>query len=95
MLDVITKCWDANPLKRPNADELHKSLENFRDIYYHYTKDPLIHDQIEKADEINKRLPPFNATTISNTTHHLAVYTGRQLDFEELIGEQNFSDCIL
>jgi len=52
MLDVITKCWDANPLKRPNADELHKSLENFRDIYYHYTKDPLIHEQFEKEDEI-------------------------------------------
>jgi len=95
MLDVITQCWNNNPLKRPNADELYKLLNNFRDIYFYYSKDPLIHNQFSKADEINKQLLPFNATTISNTTHFLAIYTSRHLNFEKLIGEQNFSDCIL
>src|SRR5205085_6006339 len=51
ILDIIQQCWDADPLKRPKAEELcglFDKLDN--EIGY-----SLIYHQISEADKINKQ----------------------------------------
>ena len=54
ILDIIQQCWDADPLKRPKADELEKLLWDLWNDSY--SKNAIINKQIEEADEINEKL---------------------------------------
>ena len=61
ILDIIQQCWDADPLKRPNASRL---VDLFRDLWYKtdnsiadYEESAIINKQIKEADEINEQLP--------------------------------------
>ncbi|GET51343.1 kinase-like domain-containing protein [Rhizophagus irregularis DAOM 181602=DAOM 197198] len=94
ILDVINQCWDADPLKRPNAYELHHLLY---DLYFDINNrvDSIIYGQAKEADEINKK--SFSTvqsslsftSTLSYTTHPQAVYTSRLLDFKNLPEPKN------
>ena len=95
ILDVIQQCWDADPLKRPEAKELYKL---FRDLHYesegYYGEDATIKKQIKEADDINKKSPssvePSSSTGIlSYITHSQAIYTSRLLDFKNLPEPKN------
>lgn len=47
----MNQCWDAGPLKQPNADELQGLLwKLYRDID---KEDPVIYGQVKEADDIN------------------------------------------
>ena len=85
ILDIIKQCWDADPLKRPKAEELKKL---FYDLRYNIYK---IYKQGEEADEINKNLPLLSSLTgtLSYTTHPQAIYTSRLLDFKNLPEPKN------
>src|SRR3954451_24799203 len=54
ILDIIQQCWDADPLKRPKADKLQKSLW---DLYNdaNYKENSIISKQIKEADKINNK----------------------------------------
>ncbi|CAB4408526.1 unnamed protein product [Rhizophagus irregularis] len=94
LFDIIIQCWDANPLKRPNANELEKSIwglfVNIRDY-----ENSAIYKQAKEADEINKNSPlkvqsTLSSTgTLSYTTHPQAVYTSKLLDFKNLPEPKN------
>ncbi|RGB40640.1 hypothetical protein C1646_687322, partial [Rhizophagus diaphanus] len=92
IFDIINQCWDADPLKRPNADELNKLIY---DLWAHvYGKvDSVIYKQVKEADDINNKLSfssPLKTTgTISYITHHQAVYTSRLFDFKNLLEPKN------
>ena len=93
ILDVIKQCWDADPLKRPNAKKLDDLLY---DLYNNaeYENSLIFNEQVEEADEINKQLPSLTATSLSTgvlsyTTHAQAVYTSRLLDFRNLPEPKN------
>ncbi|GBC18931.1 kinase-like domain-containing protein [Rhizophagus irregularis DAOM 181602=DAOM 197198] len=91
ILDIIKKCWDADPLKRPKANELYVSLY---DLYYDYRhNDCEINKQSKEADKINKKFTstslPYNGTTLSYTTNPQAVYTSRLLDYKNLPKPKN------
>ena len=87
--DIIQQCWDADPLKRPNASEL---ADLFRDFWNKanksgsgYNENAMINQQIKEADEINKQLPPLTIPStdiLSYATHPQAIYTSRLLDFK-------------
>ncbi|RGB22906.1 hypothetical protein C1646_729630, partial [Rhizophagus diaphanus] len=93
ILDIINQCWDADPLKRPNAVELYKLINNLRlDIFYDKV-DSVIYGQIKETNEINKKLsfssPLISTGTITYMTHPQAVYTSRLLDLKNLPEQKN------
>src|ERR1043166_4407894 len=47
ILDVIKQCWDADPLKRPKAEELNNLLKNLYDNV-NDEEQALINEQIKK-----------------------------------------------
>src|SRR5436853_1556629 len=63
ILDIIQKCWDADPSKRPKADELYKLFNSLwkktNKSYSSYEKNSEIEQQIREVEEINKQLPPL------------------------------------
>ncbi|CAB4397217.1 unnamed protein product [Rhizophagus irregularis] len=84
---IIHRCWDNDPLKRPNANELEILLAYKGEIIDEENTE--ICKQAEEADEINKDLPSLtallsNTNTLSYTTHPQAIYTSRILDFIDL-----------
>ncbi|CAB4420181.1 unnamed protein product [Rhizophagus irregularis] len=92
ILDIINQCWDADPLKRPNANELDNLFTSLSNSY-HRSKS-LISDQAKEADKINKKSstvqsPLSSTSTLSYITHPQAVYTSRLLDFKNLPEPKN------
>ncbi|POG67878.1 kinase-like domain-containing protein [Rhizophagus irregularis DAOM 181602=DAOM 197198] len=98
ILDIIKQCWDADPSRRPKAQELYKLVDNLYDELddSNYDDDSEIKKQAEEADKINEKFTstslPYNGTTLSYTTNPQAVYTSRLLDFKNLPEPKNAVD---
>ncbi|GBC38034.1 kinase-like domain-containing protein [Rhizophagus irregularis DAOM 181602=DAOM 197198] len=95
--DIINQCWDADPLKRPNAVESHKLFYNLWVDMLNKKVDSVIYKQVKETDEINKKLsfssPLISSdTSISYVTHPQAVYTSKLLDFKNLPEPKNADD---
>ncbi|CAB4420285.1 unnamed protein product [Rhizophagus irregularis] len=95
IFDIINQCWDADPLKRPNADELHELLWNYY-IDNRDNKDSEITKQIDEANKINFKLSSSTVQKTSSstsnllyTTHTQAIYTSRLLNFKNLPEPKN------
>ncbi|POG72259.1 kinase-like domain-containing protein [Rhizophagus irregularis DAOM 181602=DAOM 197198] len=91
ILNIIKQCWDADPLKRPNTNELYFLLHNLLN-----ESNTEIKRQIEEADKINEKLTTssslYTGPTLSYTTNPQAVYTSRLLDFKNLPEPKNAID---
>ncbi|GES93918.1 kinase-like domain-containing protein [Rhizophagus clarus] len=98
ILDTIKQCWDAEPSKRPKANELYNLLHDLcNDIYSNYYDSDLeINKQIEEVVKINEKLisisPTYTSTTLSYITNSRAIYTSRLLDFKDLPEPKNAID---
>ena len=90
-IKLAYKCTDADPEKRPTADEILKIIAFWKDAidkgqsnWPNYSEEQL--DELEKMkkifEEANKK--PFNPSTITATVHPNAVYTSRLLNFTNL-----------
>ena len=90
ILDIIQQCWDADPLKRPKAEELYYFFKNLYEKRYEGD----INKQIKEAYEINKKLSSLTASSnaLTYTTHAQAVYTSRLLNFKHLPEPNNADD---
>ncbi|POG78622.1 kinase-like domain-containing protein [Rhizophagus irregularis DAOM 181602=DAOM 197198] len=98
IFDIINQCWNADSLKRPDANELHELIMKlFRDIADNKV-DSVVYGQVKEADEINKESSstvqsPLSLSSTSAsllyTTHPQAVYTSRLLDFKNLPEPKN------
>ena len=68
--DLLEKCWDPDPKKRPTAQEIYDSTEMW---YNDPTQD--IKDQINKAEE--NRQSGMGIKKETKTPHSGAIYTSR------------------
>ena len=82
--DLINSCWKANPLQRPTANEVNKTLE---DWYYGIGKDIGLDKQVREARKAGKF--DNKPTNFSYQTHPRAIYTSRLLDYKNLPEPQN------
>ncbi|POG78676.1 hypothetical protein GLOIN_2v1536430, partial [Rhizophagus irregularis DAOM 181602=DAOM 197198] len=95
IVDIINQCWDADPLKRPNADEIKELMYSLYCDINLEKRDSIIYWQVKKADEINKKLsstvqlPLTSTNTLSYTSHSQAIYTSRLLDYKNLPEPKN------
>jgi serine/threonine protein kinase len=98
VLNAIQQCWDADPLKRPNAKELWSLFGDLsiKSMNFGCFENSTISNQIKEADEINKELPATSSSIgiLSYTTHPQAVYTSKLLDFQNLPGPKNADDNV-
>src|SRR6266540_6661353 len=86
-VNLMKKCWDEDPLKRPNASEIMNIIENwYRKIisgYINKESENIIKEFYE-ADKFLKQ----KQTNISTTKSHSRVYyTSRLLDFTRQLNE--------
>ncbi|CAG8493792.1 15971_t:CDS:2, partial [Funneliformis mosseae] len=78
ILDLIQRCWDADPSKRPDAENLCNSLKYLNDSYFG-DFNSLICKQTHEASDINEGLLDSSTNYLSNETHPKAIYTSRLL----------------
>ena len=96
--NLIDQCLDANPLKRPKADELHNIIYNWwNEIDNNKNKDDEdiefseFYKQYKEAEEFNESITSSSnaVSPTSYTTHPQAIYTSRLLDYKKLPEPQN------
>ena len=89
--DIAKKCVDADPLKRPTAEYLKESFDEW--YYYLANDDGEICEQINEVDEFNEKHLSFTKSPINTeftyTTHPQAIYTSRLLNFDNLPEPKN------
>ena len=93
VLYLIKSCLDANPLNRPNAKNLTRIFNEWRENISAYIKsienktEPLIKTeivkQLEETEKINDSSSASNLPSIKNM-HPGAIYTSRLLNFNNL-----------
>ena len=93
--NLIDQCLDADPLKRPTADQLYSIVCEFRGNRSNSNTE--FGKQYKEAEEFNKSVTsksntPLNISSPSYTTHPQAIYTSRLLDFKNLPEPQNSKD---
>ena len=91
--NLIDQCLDADPLKRPSADQLESIIDNWRGEVT-FGRNTKFYKQCKETEEFNKSVTSksnasLNISSPSYTTHPQAIYTSRLLDYRNLPEPQN------
>ena len=103
IVHLIKRCLDSNPLSRPKAEEIKKTLNQWSEelitaFKNHYVTDNYteIQKQIIEAENINKNLAVSSATStslgLSYKSRSENIYTSRLLNFNNLPEPKNTVD---
>ncbi|CAB4441663.1 unnamed protein product [Rhizophagus irregularis] len=81
-IDLMKKCWDSNPINRPNASEIEKLIISF---YNSYCRNEIKRDDNDKIEEQFKEAEKYrNSNKNNNPTIHIehieAVFTSRLIN---------------
>ncbi len=88
----MKKCWDEDPLKRPNASEvrkiIHDWISNIIDKNIN-EESKNIATEFYNADKVlkNKQVDISNISDISNKSHPQAYHTSHLLDYIKKLNE--------
>ncbi|CAB4408532.1 unnamed protein product [Rhizophagus irregularis] len=83
-VNLMKKCWNEDPLKRPSTSEVKKVIENW--IFYPRI-DKINEDLIDNIMEFINA--PIGHNNLATKSHPKACFTSRLLDFT------NLNDCII
>src|SRR5581483_3956080 len=94
-IDLMKRCWDSNPDKRPDVNEIHKSIQLFYDSYsLESGQNYKIKKQFQEAEEYRET----NLLLIENKrqmTHPQAIYISRLLNpFTKVLSKYDKSECL-
>ncbi|CAG8768913.1 213_t:CDS:1, partial [Ambispora leptoticha] len=82
LLDLMNKCWDAEPQNRPTANELANALKQlFEDLKNEKTK---LYKQVEEIKNSDQNSNQFTAIRLNYQTHKQASYTSRIFYYRSL-----------
>ena len=88
-VDLMKKCWDKDPLKRPDVSEIEDIINNWISIIIHdknvKEKSRNIIIEFYKADKFLKQKQTDTSNIIN--THSQAYHTSRLLDFTKKLNE--------
>jgi serine/threonine protein kinase len=74
-IDLMKRCWDSNPDKRPNINEIFDLMKLFNNS----RQQSEIEKQLEEAED-HRRSNPLSIEVIQSNTHPQAIYTSRLLN---------------
>ncbi|GES92915.1 kinase-like domain-containing protein [Rhizophagus clarus] len=87
IFELIEKCWDTDPLKRPKIAELRKVLGDLCNYNLEISK------QFEEVDKFNDKITCLTSPgMILYSKNSQAIYTSRFLDFDNLPEPKNADD---
>ncbi|POG77171.1 kinase-like domain-containing protein [Rhizophagus irregularis DAOM 181602=DAOM 197198] len=96
-VDLMKKCWNEDPLKRPASKEVLKIIKKW--IFRPY-KDDEVNDELKSniMEFINAPIGQHN--NLVTQFHPKACYTSRLLDFtskklNEILESENLNDCVI
>ena len=84
-IDLMKKCWDEDPSKRPNASKIEDIIKNWhKNICHKENIDENIREEFYEADKFLKQKQTNVSTFIS---HPQAYHTSRLLDFTKQLNK--------
>ncbi|RGB29134.1 kinase-like domain-containing protein [Rhizophagus diaphanus] len=78
-VDLMKKCWDEDPLKRPSSEEVLKIIRKW--IYFPYDKNIKDIDEELKCNIMEFINAPIEHNILVTKSHPQACYTSRLLNF--------------
>ncbi len=96
-INLMKKCWDENPLKRPNASEVKNIIKNWLDIIRNSVKNDNIAIEFWKSEEKQTDVFKDINDKLIIKSHLQAYHTSHLLDFSiklnEILEKEN-SECL-
>ncbi|RHZ60342.1 hypothetical protein Glove_355g49 [Diversispora epigaea] len=95
LVDIMKRCWDAKPERRPTIKELGVDFLNYTKYVKNEIKESEIYKQIEECNRLNLTNPVDNNNTNRSTsydTHPSAIYTSRGFNFKNLPKPKNLNE---
>ena len=92
-IDLMKKCWDKDPVKRPKASEIKKIIDTWISIIIDKDVSGMLNNiaiEFYKADKVleSKQTNISNTSDIiNNKSHPQAYHTSRLLDFTQKLNE--------
>src|SRR6266498_3615894 len=93
-IDLMKKCWDKDPLKRPDVSEIADTIKNWISIILDNVDDENIKEksrniiiEFYKADKFLEQKQTDTSNVINNKSHSQAYHTSRLLDFTKKLNE--------
>ncbi|CAB5095971.1 unnamed protein product [Rhizophagus irregularis] len=78
-VDLMKKCWDEDPLKRPSSEEVLEIIKKW--IYLPYGKEIKDIDEVLKRNAMEFINAPIEHNNLVTESHPQACYTSRLLNF--------------
>jgi serine/threonine protein kinase len=88
-VQLMTRCWDSDPTKRPTAEDVRNEVRSWRDPEYNDEKNVHALFQLEKAEQYRKE----NPRPVRKSRHPGTVYSSRFIPAITRENQNSKADC--